>query len=227
MRSSPSYVLFLLLAIVAVAGSAEAQDNSTQRVDALGSEPKPTSQWRFGAFVGAARHSPLNPRLGQTPDRDHLFVGLQTQTTVLKIGASRLSWGMQVVPLVVIRGRSAPRGYQGETDAEGLIPGPDQAYAWGFSPFVIEYAVPLGSRLSAYGAAGGGLIFFSRPFPVPEAKSNNFTIEYGGGLMLRVGDRTWLQAGYKYHHLSNAYRELVNPGIDAHVIYLGFWKASR
>jgi hypothetical protein len=216
----------LILFLVA-AQPAAAQETSPQRVDALGSEPKPTSQWRFGAFVGTANNSPLNPRLGQTPDRDHLFVGLQTQTTVLKIGASRLSWGMQVVPLVVIRGRSAPRGYMGETDDEGLIPGPDKAYAWGFSPFTIEYAVPLGNRLSAYGAAGGGLIFFSRPFPVPEGKRNNFTIEYGGGLMLRVGGRTWLQAGYKYHHLSNAYRELVNPGIDAHVIYLGFWKAIR
>ena len=178
----------------------------------------------MGAFVGVARNSPINPRLGQTPNRDHLFLGLQAQTTVLKIGASRLSWGVQLVPLAIVKGRSAPRGYSGPTDAEGLIPGDETAYAYGFSPFVIEYALPLGSRLGIFGAAAGGLIFFNKPFPVPEGKSNNFTIEYGGGVSLRVGRRTWLQAGYKYHHLSNAYRELVNPGLDGHVAYLGFWK---
>jgi hypothetical protein len=203
---------------------AAAQDNSNQRIDALGSEPQPKGQWRLGAFVGVAHKSPINPLLGQTPDRDHLFVGLQAQTTVLKIGASRFSWGVQLVPVVVVKGRSAPLGYAGPVDDEGLIPGDDTAYAYGFSPFALEYAVPLGSRLGIFGAAAGGLIFFNKPFPVPEAKSNNFTIEYGGGLSLRVGRRTWLQAGYKYHHLSNAYRELVNPGLDGHVAYLGFWK---
>ena len=178
----------------------------------------------MGAFVGVARKSPIHPRLGQTPDRDHLFLGLQAQTTVLKIGASRFSWGVQLVPLVAIKGRSAPRGYQGRVDSEGLIPGDETAYAFGFSPFALEYAVPLGSRLGIFGAATGGLIFFNKPFPVPEAKKNNFTIEYGGGVLLRVGERTWLQAGYKYHHMSNAYREQVNPGIDGHVGYVGFWK---
>ena len=166
----------------------------------------------------------MTPRLGQTPGRDHLFVGAQAQTTVLKIGGARLSYGMQAVPLVVIRGRTVPKGYAGQVD-EGLIPGPDKTHAWGFSPFAMELAVPLGSRLGVYGAAAGGLLFFPRPYPVPEAKRSNFSIEYGGGLLLRVGRGTWLQAGYKYHHLSNAYRSLVNPGLDAHVIYAGFWKS--
>jgi len=203
---------------------AAAQDNPPSQIDALGSEPSPKGQWRLGAFVGAARRSPINRRLGITPDRDHLFVGLQAQTTVMKIGAARLSWGVQLVPVVVIKGRSAPFGYGGPVDDEGLIPGPDTAHAFGFSPFAIELAVPLGSRLGTYFAGAGGLIFFNRPFPVPEAHESNFTIEYGGGVSLRVGRRTWLQAGYKYHHLSNAYREQVNPGVDGHVAYLGFWK---
>lgn len=205
---------------------AAAQDSNTNpRVDALGSEPAPKGQWRLGAFVGAAHNSPIHPRLGTTPGRDHLFVGLQLQTTVLKIGGSRLSYGVQALPAVVIRGRTAPIYYTGPFDDEGLVPGPDTAYAFAFSPFAVELAVPLGSRIGIYGATAGGLIFFSRPFPVPEAKKANFAIEYGGGLLVRVGDKTWVQAGYKYHHLSNAYRELVNPGIDAHVGYVGFWKA--
>jgi hypothetical protein len=215
-------VLFVLM--ILAASSAAAQEPQPPSIDALGSEPKPTGPWRIGAFAGAAHNSPINPRLGTTPGRDHLFIGLQAQTTVLKIGGTRLSYGVQFLPAVVIRGRTKPIYYQGPVDDEGLVPGPDKTWAWAFSPFAIDYAVPLGRRLGAYGAAAGGLIFFSRPFPVPEAKASNFTIEYGGGLMWRAGSRTWLQAGYKYHHMSNAYRELVNPGIDAHVVYFGFWR---
>ena len=193
--------------------------------DALGSEPKPTTQWRWGAFVGGARNSPVTPRLGQTPGRDPLFVGAQAQTTVLKVGGARLSYGVQVVPIVIIRGRTAPVGYSGIVDERGLVPGPETTRAWGLAPFAMEIAVPLGSRLAVYGAAAGGMIFFPRPYPVPEGKRSNFTIEYGGGVLLRVTSAGWLQAGYKYHHLSNAYRERVNPGLDAHVLHFGFWKA--
>jgi hypothetical protein len=95
------------------------------------------------------------------------------------------------------------------------------------SPLSIELAVPVAGRVAVYGAAAGGMIFFNRPFPVPEAQSSNFTIEYGGGVLVRIGRRQWLQGGYKYHHLSNAYNSLVNPGLDAHMVYLGFWKGIR
>src|SRR5687767_8166498 len=142
-------LVWLLLAV----SPAAAQDNTNQRIDALGSEPQPRGQWRVGAFVGGAHKSPINPLLGQTPDRDHLFVGLQAQTTVLKIGGSRFSWGVQFLPVVVVKGRSAPLGYHGPVDDEGLIPGDDTAYAFGFSPFALEYAVPLGGRLAIFGAA--------------------------------------------------------------------------
>ena len=193
-------------------------------MDALGSEPAPKRQWRFGAFLGAAHNSPVTPRLGTTPGRDHLFLGLQAQTTVLKIGAARLSYGVQVLPAVVIRGRTAPIYYYDSVDEEGLVLDSNTAYAFGVSPFAMELAMPVGGRIALYGAAAGGMIFFNKPFPVPEAHSSNFTIEYGGGLLVRVGQKHWVQAGYKYHHLSNAYRKLVNPGLDAHVVYLGFWR---
>ena len=201
---------------------ASAQDTPTPRIDALGSEPQPKGQWRFGAFLGAAHNSPINPRLGQTPGRDHYVVGLQAQTTVLKVAGARLSYGVQFVPAMIVRGRSLPLYYHVLPGDSELID--NSAYAFGFSPFAIELAVPVAGRVAFYGAAAGGLIFFNKPFPVPDARSSNFTIEYGGGVLVRIGRRQWLQGGYKYHHLSNAYRELVNPGLDAHMFYVGFWK---
>ena len=216
---------FLVLALLAVAAQpAVAQETPTGRVDALGSEPPPQGQWRFGAFLGAAHNSPVTPRLGTTPGRDHYFVGLQAQTTVLKVGGARLSYGLQFVPAMIVRGRTLPLYYYvSPEEPETCID--NTAYAFAFSPFAIELAVPVAGRVAVYGAAAGGMIFFNKPFPVPEAQSSNFTIEWGGGILVRVGQKQWVQAGYKFHHLSNAYNAQVNPGLDAHMIYLGFWKS--
>lgn len=218
-------ILVLLVGItVPLAASQEIQEPPKPKVDALGSEPRPGAPWRIGAFAGAAHNSPVTSRLGITPGRDHFFLGLQAQTTVLKMGATRVSYGVQVLPAVVIRGRTVPANYYGPTDEEGLLPGSNTAYAFGLSPFVIELAVPVAGRFAVFGATAGGMLIFTRPFPVPDAKQANFTIEYGGGALVRVGQKQWLVAGYKHHHLSNAYHALSNPGLDGNVIYLGFWK---
>lgn len=212
----------LMAVCLLFADSAIAQVAAEQT--ALGQEAPQQRQWRVGGFLGAAHNSPVNPALGVTPGRDHFFIGLQAQTTILNLRALRVSYGAQVVPALVVRGRTAPIGYEYAfpTDRDGLIPGSNHTYAFGMSPFALEVAAPLGSRVGVYVATAAGLLIFTRPFPVPEAQQANFTLEYGGGVLVRTGDRQWIQAGYKYHHLSNAFYNLVNPGLDAHVFYLGF-----
>ena len=212
-----------MIAVTALVQPAMAQEAPAPRVDALGSEPSPKGHWRFGAFLGAAHNSPVTPHLGTTPGRDHYFLGLQAQTTVLKVGGARVSYGVQFVPAMIVRGRTLPLYYYvSPEELDTFID--NTAYAFGFSPFAIEIAVPVAGRVAVYGSAAGGLIFFNKPFPVPEAKSSNFTIEWGGGVLVRIGRKQWVQAGYKFHHLSNAYNTLVNPGLDANMFYVGFWK---
>jgi hypothetical protein len=41
-------------------------------------------------------------------------------------------------------------------------------------------------------------------------------------LLVRSGRDAWVQLGYKYHHLSNAYTAALNPGLDANVFYAGY-----
>jgi hypothetical protein len=186
-----------------------------------------TQPWQAGVYVGVAHDSPTNGQLGVTPGRDHVFVGLQAFTPILRVGSLRISYGAQLLPLVIVRGRSAPIGYTGATNPDGTIPGPDVAYAAGLSPFGFDLTLPLTDRVHTYGAAAAGGLIFTRPFPVPEARRLNFTLEYGGGLLVRTGRAQWLRLGYKYHHLSNAYTAQINPGLDAHVLYAGYEWAIR
>lgn len=219
-----------LCVVCVLATPAWAQESAAPPVDALGSEPAPKGSWRIGAFVGAAHNSPVNailgPGLGTIKGRHHTFVGFQAQTTVAKIGASRLSWGIQVLPAVIVTGASDPAYYYGHfvpVDARDSRVG----YAFGVSPFSLEWAVPVAGRVGAYANAAGGLVIFTRPFPFDDSQRANFTLEYGGGLLARIGSRQWLQLGYKFHHLSNAHYALANPGLDAHVFYLGYWRSIR
>ena len=178
--------------------------------------------WQLGPFVGGARHSPITSNLGATPGRDHLFVGVEAVTSMVRLGALQLRYAAQVLPLVVITGRTVPLGYRGPRAPDGLLPTPDRVYATGLSPFGLELATPLEHRLSVFAATSAGALLFTRPFPVPEARRLNFTLEYGGGVRLRTTRTAWVRVGYKHHHLSNAYTALMNPGLDARVVYVGY-----
>jgi hypothetical protein len=182
--------------------------------------------WQVGPIIGIARNSPVRSNLGATPGRDHLFLGVQALTPILRFGSLHLSYGVQLLPLVLISGREAPVNYRGRVTDDGQIPGPPRAYAAGISPFGIELATPQKSRVSLSGAAAAGALVFTRPYPVPEANQINFTLEYGGAVRVRTGAGTWVQLGYKYHHLSNAYLARSNPGVDANVWYASYlWTA--
>ncbi|HEY2026250.1 MAG TPA: acyloxyacyl hydrolase [Gemmatimonadaceae bacterium] len=207
----------LLAAMLPLCASSAVAQGDTARV----LEPV-SQQWRAGIFVGVAHNSPLSKNLGATPGRDHVFVGLQAVTSVVRLADVSISYGAQLLPLVAIRGRSVPLSYIGPTNPDGTLPGPDVTYAVGASPFGLEVAAPLGGRVRAYGAAAAGALLFTRPFPVPEARRLNFTLEYGGGVLVRSGRDRWIQLGYKYHHLSNAYTAKLNPGLDANVFYAGY-----
>jgi hypothetical protein len=226
----PGRAMCVLGMLCVLAAPASAQESATPRVDALGSEPAPKGSWRVGAFVGAAHNSPVNaiigPGLGTIKGRNHTFVGFQAQTTVAKIKASRLSWGIQVLPALIVTGASDASAFYWRPDP---VESRDRrvGYAFGVSPFSLEWAVPVAGRVSAYVNAAGGLVIFTRPFPFDDSQRANFTLEYGGGLMVRMGTRQWLQLGYKFHHLSNAHYAIANPGLDAHVFYLGYWRSVR
>jgi hypothetical protein len=212
----PNRVRLLAVMVPLCVTSAAAQGDSARVL-----EPA-TQQWRVGVFVGVAHNSPVSANLGVTPGRDHVFVGLQASTAVVRVGEASIAYGAQLLPLVAVRGRSVPVSYSGPTNPDGTLPGPDVAYAVGVSPFGLEVGLPVGGRVRAYGAAAAGGLLFTRPFPVPEARRLNFTLEYGGGMLVRSGRDRWIQLGYKYHHLSNAYTAMLNPGLDAHVFYAGY-----
>lgn len=199
---SSHLVIVVLLGMCARCASAQAIDHAREGA---------VADWRVGPFVGVAHNSPVSRLLGTIPGRDHLFIGVAAATPVLRWRDVRLCYVAQVLPAVFVRNASLRGGTRSS----------EVAYAWGLSPFGLRVASPAVWRFTAFGAAAAGGLVFSRPYPVADARRINFTLEFGGGLTVRILRSREVELGYKYHHLSNAYTADANPGLDANVFYAG------
>jgi lipid A 3-O-deacylase PagL len=176
------------------------------------------AQWRVGPFLGVAENSPAGTFLGTTAGYDHVFLGIQTSTRILRLPGFHLAYTAQLLPLVRLRGPDERDPRPPGSPARGTR----TSYAFGLSPFGLELqTVPL-RRVALFGAMGSGGLVFQHEFPVPGAGQINFTLEYGGGVQVKTVRAQQLVIGYKYHHLSNAWYRSSNPGLDGHVIYAGY-----
>lgn len=140
----------------------------------------------------------------------------------------REAWSLEALVAVL------PYAWASETSLGSAIVGPNHE-RWlvpsasgrttsrgvGFRPLGLRFLRGTGPiKLQAH--ASGGVIRFTVPTPAANATTTNFTGELGLGFRVPAGWGT-LGAGYRWHHLSNAGRGRVNPGIDSHQLYFGVW----
>ena len=97
----------------------------------------------------------------------------------------------------------------------------------GLSPLGLQlYTSRLGGARFFAGSSVGGL-WFNREMPIAGAHRFNFALQAGGGIELANRTGGAVVVGYKFHHLSNAGTAAQNPGLDAHVLYVGLVRRRR
>ncbi len=98
------------------------------------------------------------------------------------------------------------------------------------SPLGAKLNLLPGRRLQPVFTLLGGSMFSTRPIPISQAGSFNFTLEVGAGIELfhsaidapsRFGQRS-LRVEYRYHHLSNGFTAQENPGIDSGLLQVTY-----
>jgi len=209
--------------------------------------------WAVAPFVGYAAHSPVR-FWGLTPGRNHFMLGAQFVRPLARRGGLTLAYAPNVVPVFVLSNNPHP-GSAGLTGPGITAPAPTlpgaappgtvlplddtptaaceavrcgPVYGFGVAPAGLRLEARLLRGLAVYGAVAGGLVLFGRNVPVTEARRLNATAEWGGGVLVRAGVGAAVQVGYKYHHLSNAYTAVRNPGVDGRVFYAGVqWRRAR
>ncbi len=118
----------------------------------------------------------------------------------------RFEWAVEVVPILSEWSGVKARGV-------GVSP---LGWRWNF--------VPRG-RLAPYAEVGGGALWTSAPIPVATTGSN-FTAHAGVGVRVFGRDGHGLVLGYRLHHISNGNRLRRNPGVNAHMLTVG-WTRMR
>ena len=97
---------------------------------------------------------------------------------------------------------------------------PVYAYAAGASPIAIQLNWLHSGRLQPFLTTGGGFLYFNRQ--LFHATQFNFTAQAAVGLQVLISEHHSVDFGYRYHHISNANLGTVNPGMDSHVLFVGF-----
>jgi hypothetical protein len=103
----------------------------------------------------------------------------------------------------------------------------ETTFGAGASPIGLELRLGHEGKLQPLVGTDGGFLYFSRNVPSPFAAQFNFTVDVRFGLGVRLDHGRALSFEYIYHHLSNGYRALQNPGVDSQMFCFGYVKVLR
>ena len=195
---------------------------------ALAQAESPTSgppfTWTAGMSFGTSQHAAAGRIWGLTKDREHYIAGIHADVPWRVHERWTLAWAPGLTPLLVLTKNPyyrlvRPDGreqYRWIEDGRGPVAG------FGMTPIGLQVDVTARRRFQPYAAGAVGSIWFTRDTPSAYTRRFNFVAEFGGGFRFRTTERHWLRVGYKFYHFSNARTAPQNPGVDAHVVYVGF-----
>jgi len=210
-----------------VVASAQANDTpaSSSATNAAQSSTSATEgiqkRWNeFGVWGGISFDSPTSLGLGTTPNARFGNIGLRYGRVLAASKTVAFEWTIDAVPLAILsndRFTVVPSG-TGFT----LIQTRKSVYGWGLAPIGLKFNFRRNRRVQPYAHATGGFLYFSEQVPVAGAARFNFTFDFSGGVQIVNSNRHAYTIGYKYQHISNAYRATFNPGVDLQMIFFGF-----
>ena len=103
--------------------------------------------------------------------------------------------------------------------------GREAVYGGGVNPIGLKLNFLHQRRFEPFLGSSIGFVISTRPVPldVPGEDQFNFTFDFQAGFERYnpARSRAWF-FGYRYQHISNAYRSSINPGMDGNVFFVGY-----
>jgi hypothetical protein len=150
----------------------------------------------------------------------HIFAGTWwSYFHVAGVEYDRHSWGTflkarrdyvaEILPVVILE-QPDPTDQWGDpyTTAHKTVPG------LGISPLGMRLIWRDGTRFKPYYIVKGGMVGFTQKSLSQYASYENFSLQQGTGIQLRLSDKWDLRAGVSDFHFSNGFLVPNNPGID-------------
>jgi hypothetical protein len=162
---------------------------------------------------------------GSTSDRQLGVFALRYARTLYDKPSTALQYTLDIVPVETLR-QFKYLPCQQSTNVNGFCTnGRETVYGGGLSPLGLKLNFRREHRLQPFIASTAGFVASVRPVPVdiPGGTQFNFTFDFQTGVdwFNSSRNRAW-RFGYKYQHISNAYRHSYNPGVDVHVFFVGY-----
>ena len=98
---------------------------------------------------------------------------------------------------------------------------PSSIYGIGFAPVVWRWNFLPQPRWSAFAELAMGGMWSTEPIPEKTSRGN-FTAHWGGGVRLRPRGPHALLVAYRFQHFSNGNQLGSNPGVNSHVLLIGW-----
>jgi hypothetical protein len=221
-KGMPSALIQGLFVAALFASHAHAQ-GARPAANAVPATPEPASDEQYvlqegmnewGVWAGGSFDSPT--LVGTAEDRKYFTAGLRYGRVFAASKRVAYEYTVDAVPAAVVFQPDFARAFNRVDDGS--------VYGAGLSPVGFKVNCNRRGRVKPFAGGSGGFLYFQRPVPVdaPGATRFNFTFEFTGGVQFFTPERRAFTVGYKFHHISNANRSDVNPGLDANVIYVGY-----
>jgi Lipid A 3-O-deacylase (PagL) len=136
-----------------------------------------------------------------------------------------LQYTLDVIPVETVRQYSYSVCMPTPNQIAYCTNGRETVYGGGVNPIGLKLNFRREHRFQPFIASTAGFVASVRPVPVdvPGGTQFNFTFDFQAGVDLfnSSRDRAW-RFGYKYQHISNAYRHDFNPGVDFQFLFLSY-----
>jgi hypothetical protein len=173
--------------------------------------------WGGGSFQASTL-------IGKTEDAKLGVLGLCYARLLTEKKNLSLKYTIDVLPAVVLNYSQTQLAFRVVNNTPAVVTRTVDytVYGAGLAPIGLQMNFRPKKKAQPFVATSGGFLYFSQPVPNSAGKQFNFTADLSGGLQIMTSEKRAVTMGYKYHHLSNAYRGDVNPGYDSNVFYVGF-----
>jgi hypothetical protein len=207
--------LLALFAFAAISPAARAQAYSS-------SNPFPPNN-EFGVWGGYSFSN--DTMIGTTTDRQIGVIAARYAKTIHDWHRVALIYTLDIVPMTLVTQPKYVACGGGSPYPGYCASGRESVYGGGINPIGLKLQFRRTHAWQPFGASSGGFVASTNPVPVdiPGGTQFNFTFDFQAGMQIFNSNRTraWT-VGYKYAHISNAYRHNFNPGLDANEIFFGY-----
>jgi hypothetical protein len=159
---------------------------------------------------------------GTTSDRHFFLFGLSYSRRLVHSRVCDVRWIAEIMPVELL-GEPFIKGTHIQT-LTSLPPFTRTRFTYGVgtNPLGVEVIFRPKKSWQPFTGAHAGMSYFTQNVLASRAAQFNFLVDGRAGVRFPLRGAKALSVAYMFQHMSNGYTALENPGVDLHMVHIGF-----